>query len=137
MVTRLITKKEMILKGVKKGSEHSTDSFIVTPPCSFITQTWSIAVSYCNSIFFLSFFRMGLLSVVCVCLFFSSAFAVDRGNFKTCDQSAFCKYVSYTVNQYSIDDLCSVQLQNPVKDHKYSLFWLSDILKIKYSVVVD
>ncbi|KAK7141175.1 hypothetical protein R3I93_015359 [Phoxinus phoxinus] len=35
--------------------------------------------------------RMGLLSVVCVCLLFSSAFAVDRGNFKTCDQSAFCK----------------------------------------------
>ncbi|XP_043113928.1 neutral alpha-glucosidase AB-like isoform X2 [Puntigrus tetrazona] len=34
---------------------------------------------------------MGLLSVVCVSLFFSSAFAVDRGNFKTCDQSAFCK----------------------------------------------
>uniref|UniRef100_A0A673G7D6 Integrator complex subunit 5-like n=1 Tax=Sinocyclocheilus rhinocerous TaxID=307959 RepID=A0A673G7D6_9TELE len=37
------------------------------------------------------FFRMGLLSVFCVCLFFSSAFAVDRGNFKTCDQSSFCK----------------------------------------------
>ncbi|XP_016326541.1 neutral alpha-glucosidase AB-like [Sinocyclocheilus anshuiensis] len=35
--------------------------------------------------------RMGLLSVFCVCLFFSSAFAVDRGNFKTCDQSSFCK----------------------------------------------
>ncbi|KAA0709548.1 Neutral alpha-glucosidase AB [Triplophysa tibetana] len=35
--------------------------------------------------------RMGLLSVVCVSLLFSSAFAVDRGNFKTCDQSAFCK----------------------------------------------
>uniref|UniRef100_A0A8C2G9P0 Neutral alpha-glucosidase AB n=1 Tax=Cyprinus carpio TaxID=7962 RepID=A0A8C2G9P0_CYPCA len=35
---------------------------------------------------------MGLLSVFFVCLFFSSAFAVDRGNFKTCDQSAFCKY---------------------------------------------
>ncbi|XP_073676318.1 neutral alpha-glucosidase AB [Garra rufa] len=35
--------------------------------------------------------RMGLLSVVCVALFVSSAFAVDRGNFKTCDQSAFCK----------------------------------------------
>uniref|UniRef100_A0A8C1KJB0 Glucosidase, alpha; neutral AB n=2 Tax=Cyprinus carpio TaxID=7962 RepID=A0A8C1KJB0_CYPCA len=34
---------------------------------------------------------MGLLSVFFVCLFFSSAFAVDRGNFKTCDQSAFCK----------------------------------------------
>ncbi|KTG36588.1 hypothetical protein cypCar_00022946 [Cyprinus carpio] len=34
---------------------------------------------------------MGLLSVVCVSLFFSSTFAVDRGNFKTCDQSAFCK----------------------------------------------
>uniref|UniRef100_A0A671KWB9 Neutral alpha-glucosidase AB-like n=1 Tax=Sinocyclocheilus anshuiensis TaxID=1608454 RepID=A0A671KWB9_9TELE len=34
---------------------------------------------------------MGLLSVFCVCLFFSSAFAVDRGNFKTCDQSSFCK----------------------------------------------
>uniref|UniRef100_A0A9J8D284 Glucosidase II alpha subunit b n=1 Tax=Cyprinus carpio carpio TaxID=630221 RepID=A0A9J8D284_CYPCA len=39
----------------------------------------------------LFFFRMGLLSVVCVSLFFSSTFAVDRGNFKTCDQSAFCK----------------------------------------------
>uniref|UniRef100_A0A673GGF0 Integrator complex subunit 5-like n=1 Tax=Sinocyclocheilus rhinocerous TaxID=307959 RepID=A0A673GGF0_9TELE len=39
----------------------------------------------------LHFFRMGLLSVFCVCLFFSSAFAVDRGNFKTCDQSSFCK----------------------------------------------
>ncbi|XP_016332105.1 neutral alpha-glucosidase AB-like [Sinocyclocheilus anshuiensis] len=35
--------------------------------------------------------RMGLLSVVCVSLFFSSTIAVDRGNFKTCDQSAFCK----------------------------------------------
>uniref|UniRef100_A0A672MZS7 Neutral alpha-glucosidase AB n=1 Tax=Sinocyclocheilus grahami TaxID=75366 RepID=A0A672MZS7_SINGR len=34
---------------------------------------------------------MGLLSVFCVCLFFNSAFAVDRGNFKTCDQSSFCK----------------------------------------------
>lgn len=68
---------------------------------------------------------MGLLSVVCVCLLFSSAFAVDRGNFKTCDQSAFCKYVSYTVIQYCIDDLYSVQLalhfKNSVKDHKYSL----------------
>uniref|UniRef100_A0A8C2G6L0 Glucosidase, alpha; neutral AB n=1 Tax=Cyprinus carpio TaxID=7962 RepID=A0A8C2G6L0_CYPCA len=56
---------------------------------------------------------MGLLSVFFVCLFFSSAFAVDRGNFKTCDQSAFCKYVIYTANHYIIIDmlhLCGVQL---------------------------
>lgn len=70
---------------------------------------------------------MGLLSVVCVSLFFSSTFAVDRGNFKTCDQSAFCKYVkSYTVNHYIIDDLCSVQLgmhvKNPVKNSEVSYY---------------
>ncbi|XP_063046439.1 neutral alpha-glucosidase AB isoform X2 [Engraulis encrasicolus] len=34
---------------------------------------------------------MGLLVLACVSLFVSSSVAVDRGNFKTCDQSAFCK----------------------------------------------
>uniref|UniRef100_A0A8C1YV46 Neutral alpha-glucosidase AB n=1 Tax=Cyprinus carpio TaxID=7962 RepID=A0A8C1YV46_CYPCA len=68
---------------------------------------------------------MGLLSVVCVSLFFSSTFAVDRGNFKTCDQSAFCKYVkSYTVNHYIIDDLCSVQLGMHVKNPVHLLLEL-------------
>uniref|UniRef100_A0A8C1QKY6 Glucosidase, alpha; neutral AB n=1 Tax=Cyprinus carpio TaxID=7962 RepID=A0A8C1QKY6_CYPCA len=70
---------------------------------------------------------MGLLSVFFVCLFFSSAFAVDRGNFKTCDQSAFCKYVIYTVNHYIIIDmlhLCGVQLGLHVKSPVHLLLEL-------------
>lgn len=51
--------------------------------------------SFCvnNGMFSFSFllFRMGLLLGICVSLLFGSAWAVDRGNFKTCDQSAFCK----------------------------------------------
>ncbi|XP_041930988.1 neutral alpha-glucosidase AB isoform X1 [Alosa sapidissima] len=35
--------------------------------------------------------RMGLLVLACVSLLVSGSLAVDRGNFKTCDQSAFCK----------------------------------------------
>ncbi|XP_031443041.1 neutral alpha-glucosidase AB isoform X2 [Clupea harengus] len=35
--------------------------------------------------------RMGLLVLACVSLFVSGSLAVDKGNFKTCDQSAFCK----------------------------------------------
>ncbi|XP_048086916.1 neutral alpha-glucosidase AB isoform X2 [Alosa alosa] len=34
---------------------------------------------------------MGLLVLACVSLLVSGSLAVDRGNFKTCDQSAFCK----------------------------------------------
>uniref|UniRef100_A0A672N4B0 Neutral alpha-glucosidase AB n=1 Tax=Sinocyclocheilus grahami TaxID=75366 RepID=A0A672N4B0_SINGR len=70
--------------------------------------------------------RMGLLSVFCVCLFFNSAFAVDRGNFKTCDQSSFCKYVSYTLNHYIIGTLhlCSVQLGLHVKNTVHLLLEL-------------
>ncbi|XP_035265569.1 neutral alpha-glucosidase AB isoform X1 [Anguilla anguilla] len=35
--------------------------------------------------------RMGLLFLACLLLCLSATQAVDRGNFKTCDQSAFCK----------------------------------------------
>ncbi|KAG9346503.1 hypothetical protein JZ751_006814 [Albula glossodonta] len=37
------------------------------------------------------FKRMGLLFVAWLSLFLGTTEAVDRGNFKTCDQSAFCK----------------------------------------------
>uniref|UniRef100_A0AAR2JC93 Neutral alpha-glucosidase AB n=1 Tax=Pygocentrus nattereri TaxID=42514 RepID=A0AAR2JC93_PYGNA len=36
-------------------------------------------------------FRMGLLLGLCISLLLGGSWAVDRGNFKTCDQSAFCK----------------------------------------------
>lgn len=34
-----------------------------------------------------------ILILVATGALFQSAFAVDRGNFKTCDQNAFCRYV--------------------------------------------
>lgn len=42
---------------------------------------------------FISFLRSwAQLVLACLGLYLSTAFAVDRSNFKTCDQSSFCKY---------------------------------------------